>query len=131
MKTAEQEMVDFVKAIARYARLVSGKTDFGVFPQNGEGLSRHADYVESVSGIGREDTWYNDNLKQPSSDTAEVIENLDVFKKAGKLVLVTDYVTRKALVDDFYTKARARGYVPYATVRDLNFLTINPGHEPD
>jgi cysteinyl-tRNA synthetase len=54
-----------------------------------------------------------------------------VFKGAGKLVLVTDYVTKKSRIDDFYAKAEARGYVPYATVRDLNFLTINPGHEPD
>ena len=45
-------------------------------------------------------------------------------------MLVTDYVTFQALIDDFYAKAIARGYVPYATVRDLNVLTINPGHEP-
>jgi cysteinyl-tRNA synthetase, unknown class len=130
-KTAEQEMVDFVKAIAQYAHVAKGKTDFGIFPQNGEGLSTHVDYVQSVTGIGKEDTWYNDNLRQPSSYTAEVIENLDVFKRAGKLVLVTDYVTQKSRIDDFYAKAWAHGYVPYATIRDLDALTINPGHEPD
>jgi cysteinyl-tRNA synthetase, unknown class len=130
-KTAEQEMVDFVRAIAEYACVIKGKTGFGVFPQNGEGLSAHAEYVQSVTGIGKEDAWYNDNRRQPSFYTAEVIKNLDVFKGAGKLVLVTDYVTQKSRIDDFYAKARARGYVPYATVRDLDFLTINPGHEPD
>jgi cysteinyl-tRNA synthetase len=130
-ETAEQEMVDFVKAIAQYARVVKGKTSFAIFPQNGEELSIHTDYVQSVTGIGKEDTWYNDNLQQPSSYTAEVIEDLDVFKSAGKLVLVIDYVTQKSRIDDFYAKAQAQAYVPYATVRDLNVLTINPGHEPD
>jgi cysteinyl-tRNA synthetase len=130
-QSAEQEMVDFVKAIAQYVRVTKGKPGFAVFPQNGEGLSSHADYVQAVTGIGKEDTWYNDNLRQPSSYTAEVIGNLDVFKAAGKLVLVVDYVTQKSKIDDFYAKAEARGYVPYATVRDLDRLTINPGHEPD
>ncbi len=129
--TAEQEMVDFVQAIAGYARVDMGMTDFGVFPQNGEALSTCPDYVQTVTGIGREDTWYEDNDPQPSSHTAEVVAGLDVFKQAGKLVLVTDYVTRQALIDDFYAKAEAKGYVPYATVRDLDALTINPGHEPD
>ena len=130
-QSAEREMVDFVKAIAQYARVTKGKAGFGVFPQNGEGLSAYADYVQSVSGIGKEDTWYNDNVRQPSSYTAEVIGSLDVFKAAGKLVLVVDYVTQKSKIDDFYARAEARGYVPYATVRDLDVLTINPGHEPD
>jgi Predicted extracellular endo alpha-1,4 polygalactosaminidase or related polysaccharide hydrolase len=68
---------------------------------------------------------------QPSSYTNKVIANLDVFKQAGKLVLVIDYVTQQNLIDDFYSKAKAKGYVPYATVRSLDRVTINPGHEPD
>jgi len=44
-QSAEREMVDFVKAIAHYARVTKGKPGFAVFPQNGEGLSAHADYV--------------------------------------------------------------------------------------
>lgn len=129
--TAEQEMVDFVKAIANYARVTKGKANFGIFPQNGEGLSSHPDYVAVVDGIGREDTWYDDNTPQPASHTSEVIANLDVFKRANKLVLVIDYVTKQELIDDFYSRAHAKGYVPYATVRELNVLTINVGHDPD
>jgi len=129
--TAEQEMVDFVKDIANYARVTKGKTDFGVFPQNGEGLSVHSDYVAIVTGIAKEDTWYNGNRPNNSTYINQVIENLDVFKEAGKLVLVIDYVTKQNLIDDFYSKAIEKGYIPYASVRALNKLTINPGHEPD
>lgn len=130
-ETAEEEMVDFVKEIANYTRITKGKTNFLIFPQNGEGLSTHEDYVKIVSGIGRESVWYEGNTPQPPEYTEEVIANLDVFKQAGKLILVIDYVTQKDLIDDFYSKAISKGYVPYATVRDLDQLTINPGHEPD
>ena len=129
--TAGQEMVDFVKSIASYARITKGKPNFGVFPQNGEALSSYSDYVQTVTGIGKEDTWYNDNTPQPSSYTTEVIAHLDVFRQAAKPVLVIDYATESNLIDDFYSKAIAKGYVPYATVRGLDALTINPGHEPD
>ena len=54
-----------------------------------------------------------------------------MFKKAGKLVLTIDYATSRANVNDTYAKSRAKGYVPFATVRDLDRLIINPGHEPD
>ena len=50
---------------------------------------------------------------------------------AGKPVLVTDHVTQWAKIDAFYRKALSHGYVPYATRRDLDVLTINPGHAPD
>lgn len=128
---AEQDMVDFVNALADYARTTRGVSNFGVFPQNGEGLSSHSDYVDTVTGIGKEDTWYNGNDAQASEYTEGVISNLDVFAAAGKLVLVIDYVTEQDLIDDFYSKASAKGYVPYATNRDLDALTINSGHEPD
>lgn len=128
---AEREMVDFVRMIADYARTVKLRTDFWVVPQNGEALAYHSDYVQMVTGIGKEDLWYDDNTPQPPAYTAEAIADLDVFRQAGKLVLVTDYVTQGNLVDDFYSKAESKGYVPYATVRDLDRLTINPGHEPD
>jgi cysteinyl-tRNA synthetase len=124
--TAEAEMVAFVQAIAAQA-----PDGFGIFPQNGEGLGAHADYLAAVTGIGREDVWYDDNEPQPAEDTSAACDGLDRFLDADKLVLVVDYVTRKELIDDFYARAEARGYVPYATVRDLDRLTTNPGHEPD
>lgn len=129
--TAEREMVDFVKALANYARITRGKKDFGIFPQNGEALSSHLDYVQVITGIGREDVWYDGNTPQPASHTSNVISDLDIFKQANKLILVIDYVTQQKLVNDFYSKAKAKGYVPYSTVRDLNVLTINAGHDPD
>ncbi len=129
--TADREMVNFVKEIAYHARVKRGKSNFLIFPQNGEGLASYADYLQVVSGIGREDVWYYDNSPNPPDQINLCLSFLDRFKQAGKLVLVIDYVTQRELIDDFYAKARAKGYVPYATVRALDRITINPGHEPD
>ncbi len=128
--TAEEEMVAFVKDIAEYARVTRGQPGFMVFVQNAEELSRHPDYVQTVSGIGKEDLFYNGNRRQPADEVNWSVGQLDRFKAAGKPVLVTDYVTRRAKIDEFYKKARSHGYVPYATRRDLDVLTTYPGPAP-
>ncbi len=129
--TAEREMVRFVKSIAEFARVTREKPGFQVFVQNAEGLSRYPDYVQTVSGIGKEDLFYDGNRRQPADETYYSIRRLDRFKQAGKPVFVIDYVTRQARIDEFYRKAHNHGYIPYATRRDLDVLTINPGHAPD
>ncbi len=75
--------------------------------------------------------FYNGNRRQSAAETSYSVRQLDSFKQAGKPVLVTDYVTQRAKIDAFYQKALSHGYVPYATRRDLDVLTINPGHAPD
>jgi len=128
-RQAAQDMVDFVRALAHYARVVKGKPDFAIFPQNGANLGRHAEYMDVVTGIGQEDTWYNGDVVPPW--TAENVRALERFKGAGKLVLCTDYCRRPAHIARFYRLARQHGFVPYATVRDLDKLVVNPGHAPD
>jgi cysteinyl-tRNA synthetase len=112
--SSEQEMVDFVKELARYARVDKGRPDFAVFPQNAAELGVHADYMSVVTGIGAEDTWYDGNKRNSAADIRDTLADLDRFKAAGKVVLVIDYVTQRPLIDDFYAKALAKGYVPYA-----------------
>ena len=129
--TAEREMVRFVKSIAEYARVTRDPPGFEVYFQNAEGLSVHPDYVRTVSGIGKEDLFYDGNRRQSAAETSYSVRRLDRFKRAGKPVVVIDYVTQRAKIDDFYRKALSNGYVPYATRRDLDILTINPGHAPD
>ena len=89
------------------------------------------DYVQAASDIGKEDLFYDGNSRQPAAETSSSIRQLDRFKETGKPVFVIDYITRRVKIDAFYEKAHARGYVPYATRRDLDVLTINLGHAPD
>lgn len=131
--TAAQEMADFVAAIRAHAR--ARDPDFYILAQNGPELATLVPaYLASVDGIGQEDIYYgyeDDDVKSPPAVTAELEGHLNSFKEAGKLVLTVDYATTPARVDDAYFKSEARGYVPFVTVRDLDRLTINPGHEPD
>ena len=130
---AAQEMVDFVAAIRAYAR--ARDPDFTIFPQNAPELAEEVpDYLALVDGIGQEDIYYGydgDDVKTSPEVTAEMEGYLDVFKNADKLVLTVDYATTSAHVDDAYARSLAKGYVPFVTVRDLDQLTVNPGHEPD
>lgn len=131
--SAARDMVDFVIRLADYAR--SRQPGFLIFPQNAPELaSDFPDYLVAVDGIGQEDIYYGyeeDDQPTPPAVTAELEGYLDIFKSAGKLVLTIDYATTPAQVDDAYAKSRARGYVPFVTVRDLDQLIINPGHEPE
>jgi cysteinyl-tRNA synthetase len=130
--SAAREMVDFVIQLAGYARAL--QPGFLIFPQNAAELAADfPDYLAAVDGIGQEEVYYgypNDGDLSSPDFLAEVEPNLDLFVQAGKTVLATAYTTDPTQIDDQYARARARGYVPFATVRDLDQLTINAGHEP-
>ena len=131
--TAAQDMADFVARIRTYAR--TRAPDFLIFPQNAPEMARLVPgYLEAVDGIGQEDIYYgyeDDDVMTPLTVTIALEADLDLFQNAGKLVLTVDYATTPAYIDDAYAKSQAKGYVPFVTVRDLDQLTINPGHEPD
>ncbi len=131
--TAAQEMADFVAAIRAHAR--ARDPDFLIFPQNAAGLEALVPgYMDVVDGIGQEEVYYgypDDEQPSPPDFLAEIEPHLERFVAAGKLVLVIAYTQDPAQVDDDYARAQARSYVPFCTVRDLDELIVNPGHEPD
>lgn len=148
-RKAPADMVRFIKRLARYARKTRGRPGFLVVPQNGAGIisadsypdAADADkeaarqrrrYFRVVSGIGAEDLFYvggrdENNSLHPQNYRMKF---LDQFAGAGKTVLSIDYLTRPNLIEGFWQRATARGYLPYATVRDLDQLTIPAGHAP-
>lgn len=131
--SAAREMVEFVVSLASYAR--SRRPGFAIFAQNAEDLAAEfPEYLAVLTGVGREDIYYGyegDDLPTPPEATAWIEQHLDPFRAAGKLVLTIDYAVTPAHIDDAYARARAKGYVPFVTVRNLDRLVINPGHEPD
>jgi cysteinyl-tRNA synthetase len=120
--TAEQDMVDFVIAISGYAK--ARDPDFLIYPQNGEALGAHPEYLAAVDGIGREDVWYNNDDVQ--DDTNTTLGYLELFSDAGKHVIVIDYPTDTELIADFIGKAEDLGYSSYPGVRDLDEIRSFP-----
>jgi cysteinyl-tRNA synthetase len=147
---AAGSMITLVRQIAAYARNKRGRKDFLVFPQNGaavivpeafpcaanpdrEAQRQKQRYFKVINGIGAEDTFFfgdrdNNNPYRPQNDT---IGFLNQFADAGKLVLAVDYLTTPGKISTFYSKARERGYVPYATKRELDRLTVPRDFPPD
>ena len=131
--TAAQDMADLVAAIASYVR--ARNPGFYIFPQNAPELaSKTIGYLNSIDGIGQEDIYFGYEADGKATDPAITLElerHLDYIRNAGKLVLTIDYTTQASQVGEAYGSARAKRYVPFSTVRDLDRLQINPGYEPD
>jgi cysteinyl-tRNA synthetase, unknown class len=87
--------------------------------------------VDFVKRIGKENRFYNGNKRQVQSEPSWSASRRDKFKAAGKPVLATDYVTKTRQIGNFYARANARGYIPYASQRDLDVLKVNRSHEPN
>ena len=128
--SAAQEMVAFVRGLADYARITRGKSEFMIFPQNGEELAAIPEFLEIIDGIGKEDIFYDGDELQPSENRDWVLSWVRQIRDSGGLVLSVDYVTQPALINEYYNIARQERFAPYATDRDLGVMTINAGFEP-
>lgn len=141
---AAQDMVNFVASIAAHVRTMD--PDFFIIPQNASELATDIPaYLNTVDGIGQEDIYYgydDDGVATPADITAELETYLNVFKQANKLVMTVDYPFSNSedvphfdgptviKINNAYSKSLANGYIPYCSVRNLNYLTINPGFDP-
>lgn len=124
-----KRMAAFVRDVSTFAR--ARRPGFLIVPQNAPALVARADVLPSVDGIGLEDTFFDGERAQPARATNEVLTHVRRIRAAGKAVLAVDYCRDPARVARFYERARAEGFVPYATVRDLDELVIDSGHEPE
>ncbi|NIA30451.1 MAG: hypothetical protein GWP06_11140 [Actinobacteria bacterium] len=134
---AAQRMINLVKWIASYCRdkSVFGE-DFLIFPQNGERIldydTDHS-YLETISGLGREDIWYSETNENSARDVKEILGYLRQFIKNGKTVIAVDYVddgsglTGQNLkrILDFASKCKAERFRYYIGRTDRNLDMIN------
>ena len=131
--SAVRDMVELVRRIGAYGRARSSGREFYVIPQNGERLLAHPDYLEAVDGIAKEDLfWGYDGMEAPTPQNERdfSMSFLGRATAAGKVVLTVDYLIASDFVGDLYQRARALGFIPYSTVRDLDRITVNSGVDP-
>jgi len=120
---AEQEMMDFVKLIARYAR--EKRPGFLVVPQNAEELLENDDYVEVIDAIAKEDLLYGggerkDGEANSEQEIAQNIVHLNKVRAAGKAVLVVEYLSDAAAITAARDRLRTLGYIPFFAKRALD-----------
>ncbi len=129
---AAERMIEFVLALAHHSRVVRGRQDFILCPQNGTDIIREADsglvkaYLDAIDAIGVEDTFFfgrrdENNRYKPQE---RVIANLEEFLARDKKVLAVEYLkpdNRKS-IERFYDLCEQYGYIPFASGRDLDEL---------
>jgi cysteinyl-tRNA synthetase len=133
---AASRMINFVKRLANYARVVHHKSKFYIFPQNGSNLlayDKDGSYLRTISGIGVEDLFYDEITPYPVSESVYRIKYLDKIKAADKTVLVVDYVDDKSgykgrnkrRIQNFRNKVLKQSYIPYVGVSNRALDIIN------
>lgn len=133
----KQEMRNFVIGISRYAKTINSK--FAVIPQNGiqlvtvDGESTGAPnsaYLNAIDGNGQEDLYFgydNDNEPTSAAVTNDLRSYLDISKKNGKKILVTDYCSTPSKMASSYQVNGANGYISFAAdQRELNNIPAFP-----
>lgn len=131
IENAEELMVDFVCNISQFCHQDLNRENFLIVPQNGESLGHYSRYLDSISGLAKEDIFYNDDSINSKDERDSVLEEVNLFLENDKFVLITDYCRKTVNIEIFYTVAYLNGLIPYATTRDLNEIIINPNFEPD
>lgn len=130
--TAATEMAALITRLAEHARVTRNKPNFLLIAQNGveiinELRNQGDDYIATIDGVAIEDAFHFDDGDTLavnaglSPQCEDVLPALDRFVSVGKRVLAVDYLTSGGKIDDFYERAKRRGYVPYAApTRDLD-----------
>ncbi len=132
-----QNMRDFVRAISSYGRGLD--SDFIVIPQNGHELLTAngaedgipaTSYTAAINGVGREDLFYgydSDDTATPADERDYMIGFMNVAEQNGVEVLVTDYCSTQAFVDDSFAQSAARNYISLAAdQRELDSVPAYP-----
>ncbi|MBF0623401.1 MAG: endo alpha-1,4 polygalactosaminidase [Magnetococcales bacterium] len=140
---AARHMIDLVLWIAQRARRQA--PGFLVVPQNGERILDHdrdRRYLDTVSGIGVEDTWYDATEPQPEAVVAARLPHLRRILAAGadRFVLALDYVDNGDHGDPgnlrrirhFIQLCRQERFHCYAAhaERALDRINVIPGLQP-
>ncbi len=122
-----QEMRNFVQKISSRAKEMNSR--FAVISQNGAELvstnGQHdgtpaTEYLNAIDGMGQEDLFYgynNDDEPTPADAHQWIIGFLNMAKSSGKTVLVTDYCSTRAKMDDSYLKNNQSGFISFAADR--------------
>ena len=115
------EMVNFVKTITTYAR--TRRPGFLIVPQNGEGLLERADYVKTISAIGKEDVFFGvdgDGHRNDPAYTRAVLDDLKPLTEVGKPVLLVEYGLGPRQREIVRQAAREHGFIPFFACRQLD-----------
>ncbi len=112
------EMVKFIVKIKSEVEKLNPATI--IIVQNALELLDYKQYINIIDGIGKEDTWYQDNKPRPRREVEYDLKYLLKAKSNGKIILVIDYITDINKIRDFFNKAQTHGFIPYVGPKSLD-----------
>ena len=132
-----QKMVDLVIAISKYSKKIN--PNFNIVPQNGiELVSRNGnnlgqpntEYLNAIDANGQEDLFYgydSDDQATPNDIKNNLVAFLQIPKKYGKKILVTDYCSTNSKMTDSYNENNNVGFSSFAAnKRELSNIPNYP-----
>jgi cysteinyl-tRNA synthetase, unknown class len=125
--SARQDMIDFVTALATYAR--QKRSDFMIIPQNGEALLQSAPYRSVISAFAKEDLYYGvkaDEKANTVDETQTSLGLLDLARKDAIPIMVVEYLDDSAKIRKAYGELTRLGYTAYFAPRELDGLRETP-----
>jgi cysteinyl-tRNA synthetase, unknown class len=132
--SAQADMVRFLTRLMDHARKI--KPDAVVVLQNAEELWRNKDIRARVDGAAKESLYYNPDVGHPGAvgDAAPPGEHeasladLKVARKAGRKVMVVEYLADPVKAQTARKKADKDGFLIHFAERSLSVLNV---HAPD
>ena len=122
-RTARREMVQFVEAIAVYARAL--QPGFLIVPQNAEELLVFPDYVRTIDAIAKEDLVFDKGQRRDGgrNTESEILQSkrlLDRARAAGRPVMVVEYLDSPAQIEAARRRIQRYRYIPFFAKRALD-----------
>jgi cysteinyl-tRNA synthetase, unknown class len=128
--SARTDMADFIARLTAYAR--EKNPQFLIVMQNAEELIEDPLVLDAIDGIAKEDLLYGVRRAEEPNKPGDVDWSIDLLKqaqKAGRKVLVVEYLKDPAKIAAAAGRIREEGFVPYFAPRKLDCL--NPPAVPN
>jgi cysteinyl-tRNA synthetase len=135
--SARDDMAAFLTRLSDYVR----KRDphFLIVLQNAEELLEDNPVLNAIDAVAKEDLFYGVDQAEAPNKPADVtwsLEHLRMAQKAGRKVLVVEYLSDPSKTAAATKRILDEGFVPYFAPRLLNCLNppvvpVEPGRPPD
>jgi cysteinyl-tRNA synthetase len=128
--SAGADMATFIARLAEHAR--KQKPEFLVVLQNAEELLEEAAVLHAIDGIAKEDLLYGVRRAEEPNKLDDVVWSMQLLhmaQKAGRKVLVVEYLKDPEKMAAAAARILEEGFVPYFAPRRLHCL--NPPAVPD
>jgi cysteinyl-tRNA synthetase len=123
---AKRQMMDLVAGLGAYAKY--RQPGFLVVAQNAEELLEDKLYLGAIDAVAKEDLLYGLNHTDdanPQDDVRHSLDLLRIAKRAGKAVLVVEYICRPDEIARADQRLKGLGFVPHFATRALYRLGLS------